>query len=149
MMSCSLFCDPAQVPICPYSKTNPTFNPKVARSDAFKPMDYIDPDQLQKIQASQSVKCVLNAKGEYQPPASSAYCFVCPDTDLALTVPVTQLDVYNEIVFTTMFGPSAAALWTILIFEHIVLIIKFIVMALVSPPSQAPCVPHYTIFSRV
>jgi hypothetical protein len=140
MMSCTLLCDPKKVPSCPYSKTNPTFNPKVGRSDAFKPMDYIDPDQLGKIQASQSVKCVLGANNVYQPPEDSihGYCFLCPETNLALTVPVTGADYFNEVVFSTMFGPSVAAVWAVLVFEHIILIIKFIVMAMVSYPPPPP-----------
>ena len=146
MMSCSLFCDPKKVPSCPYSKTNPTFNPKVARSDAFKPMDYIDPVQLGKIQASQSVKCELKDTG-YQPPEGSihGYCFLCPETNLVLTVPVTGVDYYNEVVFSTMFGPSVAAVWAVLVFEHIILIIKFIVMAMVSypPPPQSPFISEH------
>jgi hypothetical protein len=52
---------------------------------------------------------------------------------LELTQPVVGVDHFNEIVFTTAFGPSVAALWAILIFEHIVFIIKFFVMAMVLP----------------
>jgi hypothetical protein len=101
-------------------------------------MDYISPETLQSIQASKTVKCEKNG-GEYRPPTGKEYCFLCPSEDLELTVPVVGADNFNEIVLTTVFGPNVAGVWAILIFEHIVFIIKFFVMALVFllPSSQS------------
>jgi len=130
MIACTLYC--AKGTQCPYSKDFPTFNPALVRKEAHVPMDYISPAVLQHIQDSRAVKCVKFGN-IYQPPEGEKYCFLCPNEDLELTQPVVGVDHFNEIVFTTAFGPSVAALWAILIFEHIVFIIKFFVMAMVLP----------------
>jgi hypothetical protein len=143
MISCTLFCTTPET--CPYSKDNPKFNPELRRVQQHVPMDYISPATLQAIQDSKSVKCV-KIGGNYKPPQGKDFCFVCTSEDLELTVPVIGVDNFNEIVFTTAFGPSVAALWTILIFEHLVFIIKFFVMALVCGPPLR-CILHNTLFS--
>jgi hypothetical protein len=129
MIACTLLCAPGVE--CPYSQKQPKFNPQLQREESFKPMDYISPSLLNQIQLSASVKCVKDDKLVYGPPGDNKYCFLCPSEDLELTVPVIGLDNFNEIVFTTAFGPSVAALWSVLIFEHVVFFIKFLVMALV------------------
>ena len=131
MISCSLFC--AKDVVCPYSQRFPKFNPKLQRSDVFKPMDYIDPAVFRTIQAARDVACV-KVGNQYRPPGNAAYCFLCPSEQLSLTPLTGGDDVFNEIVFTTLFGPSVAVLWAILIFEHVVFGIKFIVMAMVCCP---------------
>jgi hypothetical protein len=128
MISCTLVCKDGET--CPYSKSNPKFNPELIRKQPYQPMDYISPETLQSIQASKTVKCEKNGGG-YQPPAGKEYCFLCPSEDLELTVPVVGTDNFNEIVLTTAFGPNVAGVWAILIFEHVIFIIKFFVMALV------------------
>jgi len=129
MIACTLLCAPGVE--CPYSQKQPKFNPQLQREESFKPMDYISPSLLNQIQLSASVKCVKDDKLVYGPPGDNKYCFLCPSEDLELTVPVVGLDNFNEIVFTTAFGPSVAALWSVLIFEHVVFFIKFLVMALI------------------
>jgi hypothetical protein len=131
MIACTLLC--AKGVVCPYSKNFPMFNPELQRKQAHLPMDYISPDKLLQIQASRSVSCV-KVGSNFQPPEGKDYCFLCPSTALELTQPVIGADHYNEIVFTTAFGPSVAALWTILVFEHIIFVIKFFVMAMVCGP---------------
>lgn len=128
MIACTLLC--AKGVQCPYSKEFPMFNPALQRKQAYLPVDYISPDVLQQIQASKTVKCE-KVSGRFQPPEGKKYCFLCPSESLELTQPVVGTDNFNEIVFTTAFGPSVAALWAILIFEHIIFIIKFFVMAMV------------------
>jgi hypothetical protein len=140
MISCTLFCTTPET--CPYSKDNPKFNPELRRVKQHVPMDYISPATLQAIQDSKSVKCV-KSDGNYKPPQGKDFCFVCASEDLELTVPVIGVDNFNEIVFTTAFGPSVAALWTILIFEHLVFMIKFFVMALVCAPFALHFTQHY------
>lgn len=139
MISCTLFCKDKAA--CPYSKENPKFNPLLKRKDPFKPEDYIAPATLKAIQDSQSVVCEKQKSGSYAPPSGKDYCFLCPSADLSLTPLFAPSDDYNEIVFTTKNGPTVAVLWTILIFEHVVFIIKFFVMAVVRP--QLTCItPH-------
>lgn len=128
MMSCTLFC--ASKADCPYSRDNPTFNPKLSRDVPFKPMDYISPDKLKAIQDSKSVKCVKSGT-TYAPPPGKDYCFLCPSVELDLTQLVVGVDFFNEIVFTTAFGPTVAVVWAVLIFEHIIFAIKFFVMAVI------------------
>jgi hypothetical protein len=131
MISCTLVCkDPST---CPYSRTNPTFNPALRRVQPHVPMDYIPPETLQRIQDARAVKCIKSGSN-YRTPDDKDYCFICASEDLELTTPVVGQDNFNEIVFTTTFGPSVAALWSILVFEHIIFIIKFFVMALVRHP---------------
>jgi hypothetical protein len=135
MVSCSLICDNKDN--CPYSRDNPTFNPKLQREVAFKPMDYISPATLKAIQDKSEVKC-LKRNNQYGPPEGEPYCFLCPSVDLQLTQLVVGADFYNEIVFTTSFGPTVAVLWSILVFEHVIFMIKFVVMAVVRPPPIPP-----------
>jgi hypothetical protein len=130
MISCTLVCKDKAA--CPYAKENPKFNPLLKRKDPFKPEDYIAPGTLKAIQDSQTVACVKSGSG-YAPPANQDYCFLCPSVDLSLTPLFAGSDDFNEIVFTTKHGPTVAVLWTILIFEHVVFIIKFFVMAVVHP----------------
>lgn len=134
MMSCTLFCRDRKR--CPYSQDNPKFHPKVKRDETFRPMDYISPQELADIQNARDVTCVKGSNNQYGPPTGQNYCFVCPSADLELTPLAGGVDNYNEIVFTTLFGPTVAVVWSILIFEHIVLCIKFIVMAAVRPYSS-------------
>jgi hypothetical protein len=143
MISCSLICDSKSV--CPYSRNSPTFNPRLKRERAFRPMDYISPADLEEIQKAKDVVCIKGADQQFRPPAGSKYCFLCPDENLVPTQLVVGVDNFNEIVFTTAFGPSVAVLWTVLIFEHIVFVIKFFVMAIVSvlPPCINRIIQEY------
>lgn len=145
MMSCTLFCRDSSR--CPYSQDNPRFNPKLRRDDDYRPMDYISPQQLRDIQNARDVSCVKSGGNQYSPPTGQNYCFLCPSADLELTPLAGGVDIYNEIVFTTLFGPSVAVVWSILIFEHIVLFIKFIVMAAVRLYSF-PFIICYENYSR-
>jgi len=133
-IACTLLCTDDKK--CPYAKSNPTFNPELQRKESFLPMDYISPDDLRKIQAASSVKCV-RTNGAYKPPKGEDFCFLCASEELELSVPVIGLDYFNEIVFTTAFGPSVAVLWAVLVFEHIVFAIKFFVMALIPDVTAA------------
>jgi hypothetical protein len=136
-IACTLLC--AKDVVCPYHKTNPTFNPELRRQQSYKPMDYISPAQLQEIQAARDVKCEKKGNNFVVPEGKGKYCFLCASEELGLTVPVIGADNFNEIVFTTSFGPSVGVLWSVLVFEHIVFAIKFFVMSLVYPPFAAHC----------
>jgi len=128
-IACTLLC--AKDVVCPYHKTNPTFNPELQRQQSYKPMDYISPAELQEIQAARDVKCEKKGNNFVVPEGKGKYCFLCASEELGLTVPVIGADNFNEIVFTTSFGPSVGVLWSVLVFEHIVFAIKFFVMSLI------------------
>jgi len=131
--------------LCPYSfpanAKEAAFDPTTNEKSVGVPKDYIPYQVLNALAktASQNIQCSAATPTDPvgTPPVGKPYCFDCS----VLSEPQFSANVPQYlphfIVFNSLNGPNVVGLlWAIFIFEHLVLMIKVFVMALVPDISD-------------
>ena len=131
--------------LCPYrfpkTSSEANFDPTLNSGTVGVPVDYIPYQVLNALRktAQQNIQCTpVNPKAVVGvPPVDKPYCFDCSvleEPPFSYNVPLFQP---QFIVFNSLNGPNVVGLlWAIFIFEHLVLVIKVFVMAVVPDISD-------------